>query len=518
MLRNLWAGLKAARGMRQADEPEADGPRLDGPPAPPGEANAAETLAAILELRRFRRKRGLLVWTWTLLGPLLGLGLLACLVVGLDTPIVLPGLLLFGFLLATVYRLNRQADQLEAMQAAVLTADLESCRPGPLAELLEWPHRRVRSVARLHLLRLLPALDSRDSDSLDADQRACLRHRLSVYNALTDGEFVCTALNALGVIGDTKALPYVEKLAGKGWLMWLPSARRARKAARLCLLRLEGREGGATAEEERQSRLREAQERADAEATAPAGAAENSRQEDHPQMRAAFLIAAWCIITPYLAIQAVLAFSRGEGLIGLGYGLFALLTTQLYRATLTTRHMREVRALAKTEEIGKVGALADILDWPDPYLRHLAAGALARLLPRLKASDAHLLNAQQRLSIYRMLDMAHANTYCDFLKRVLLALEQIGDVEAVPYVERLANATLTRSMREESVKKAAIECLPYLKTVAAQNQAHQTLLRASAAAETAPEALLRPIQPDAAWNQTQLLRSSASQPDSGSLS
>jgi hypothetical protein len=329
-----------------------------------------------------------------------------------------------------------------------------------------------------------------------------------------DGVFVCVVLEALGVIGDVKALPYVRKLAG-GAALLLPFGWRVRKAAQQCLLRLEARDLETTPAEARQNRQPDAGERlVSHEAPDQASAARHSRQEDKPKMRLVFLIASWCVITPFLVVKAVMAFHHGHWLSGLSLALFALLTTQLYRATLTSKQVREVRALARTEDIGKVGALVDILEWPDPKLCHIAADALARLLPQLKTSDAYLLNAQQRLSLYRMLDMAYAKTYVQFLESALLALQQIGDLEAVPYVERLANTTLTHSMREERVKEAAQTCLPFLKTVAAQNQAHQTLLRASAGNDTASEDLVRPIPQDAQRDQTELLRSMTQQTDS----
>ena len=522
MLTHLLAGLKAARAKPLAKETAdmsaaaaASTEDSQGGLSPPqSQAHEAETLAAILEQKRFHRKRSPLVWFWTLLGPLFAFGLIGSLIAGTDASLSIVLALLFGFLLATAYRLNRLAEMLEAMQTAVLTADLDLCRPGPLAELLEWPHRRVRSVAHLHLLRRLPAVERRDAETLNEDQRSCLRHRLSTYNALTDGAFVCAILEALGVIGDTKALPYVEKLAGGTALRLLPSGRRARKAARICLLRLESRELEIAEPGERPIRTPDTKARAVSEASSdPVSNVRHSRQEDNPQMRLAFLIASWCIVTPFLGVKALLAFHDGSWFLGMICALLALLTTQLYRATLTSKHVRDVRALARTEDIGKVGALADILEWPDPHLCHIAADALARLLPRLKASDAHLLNARQRISIYRMLDTAHAKTYTQFLESVLLALQQIGDLEAIPYVERLASTPLTNSMREDRVKKAAQACLPFLKTVAAQNQAHQTLLRASALDDHDSEDLLRPTPNEAPLNQTQLLRSSFQQPD-----
>src|SRR5579884_1072472 len=505
---------RATQSIQQSNQTSQ---ATSSPEAPPERVrktgNDAETLAAILEQKRFHRKRSPLVWTWTLLSPLLALGVIVNLTTGILPS--WPFAVLCGFLIVTAYGLNRQADMLEEMQTAVLTADLDLCRPGPLAELLEWPHRRVRSVARLHLLRLLPALETRDAEHLGEEQRACLRHRLSVYNALVDSPFIGMILEALGVIGDTKALPYAEKLARGKALLLLPSGRRVRKAARTCLLRLEsGPQKEAVATEERVIRApgpetpspsQEAADRMSVEAL--------RRPESHPKMRLVFLIASWCVITPYLAVKAIRMFQMGHLPAGLGLALLALLSTQLYRLTLMTKQMRDARALVHTNDLRKVGALAHMLDWPDPQLRSIAVEALTRLLPQLRTRDAHLLNAKQRLSIYRMLDMAHAKAHTRFLESTLLSLQQIGDVEAIPYVERLANTTMTHSQQEDRVKQAAIACLPFLKIVAEQNQANQTLLRAAARDDPAPGSLLRPTPHDAQLDQAQLLRSSPPTPE-----
>jgi hypothetical protein len=148
--------------------------------------------------------------------------------------------------------------------------------------------------------------------------------------------------------------------------------------------------------------------------------------------------------------------------------------------------------LVNAEDLRIVGPLAEMVVFQSGGgASAMASYLLTRLLPRLQASDAGLLNANQRACLYRSLTTVTNNP--DYLIAALKALEQIGDGEALPAVERLAEGR-QRTAGAERVQAAARECLPYLRLRADKARASQTLLRASSASDTPPKLLLRPAQ------------------------
>jgi hypothetical protein len=80
---------------------------------------------------------------------------------------------------------------------------------GPLAEALEYRSKAVREAATAALIRLLPRLQPNDSDLLTSEQHNSLHRTLTGNNP----ELVLAVLVALGKIGDSGAIPNVEKLA-----------------------------------------------------------------------------------------------------------------------------------------------------------------------------------------------------------------------------------------------------------------------------------------------------------------
>ncbi len=121
--------------------------------------------------------------------------------------------------------------------------------------------------------------------------------------------------------------------------------------------------------------------------------------------------------------------------------------------------------------------------------------ALTRLLPRLKASDAHLLREPQRVILRGILAgkgyISFGKYYdAEFILSILKAFEQVGDWKSLPYVQQLAQGA-----KWPHVRAAAKECLPYLQALAEKQKPGENLLRASSASEAAgvaPETLLRP--------------------------
>ena len=168
------------------------------------------------------------------------------------------------------------------------------------------------------------------------------------------------------------------------------------------------------------------------------------------------------------------------------------------QATLTTRNNKKLRELEKglkeqlalCDDKRAVGALVEALAY-DPSTADAAVPALTRLLPRLYASDQHLLTTAQRAMLYKYLTTWRADSpiRLQLARTAVNAFRDIGDAGALPVVEKLANGEGTG--KDYAVRSAAFECLPYLKEVARQEETHRTLLRASAPGEL-PQALLRP--------------------------
>ena len=121
----------------------------------------------------------------------------------------------------------------------------------------------------------------------------------------------------------------------------------------------------------------------------------------------------------------------------------------------------------------------------------------------MKASNAELLNADQKRNLYKTLGKDNEEWNVTGLR----TLEQIGDAGAVLYV-----LPLTKSPNA-AIQSAARECLPYLQDREAQERSRLHLLRASSA-DDSPGVLLRPASSAPEQNETQLLR--AANPNSDS--
>jgi hypothetical protein len=183
----------------------------------------------------------------------------------------------------------------------------------------------------------------------------------------------------------------------------------------------------------------------------------------------------------------------------------AACSSQLYRLALREGHKVVARKLSKLDDVRCIGRLADALEWPDMTVRHFAIAALTRLLPRVRASDNILQTPQQRANLARMLVLSNARQHADLLVGILAALQQVGDASALPAVRQLA-AAQPASIRERIVCDAARDCLPYLQQRARLAQSSQTLLRASSAAETGSDTLVRPVVSLGLTDPEQLLR------------
>ncbi len=190
------------------------------------------------------------------------------------------------------------------------------------------------------------------------------------------------------------------------------------------------------------------------------------------------------------------------------FGSFALsmfynIFVEFWLTTGTRKHRQAIRIVTDSEDLRVVGPLCAFL----PH-RLSPERALIKLLPRLRASDAHLLNAHERACLYERL---RTNTrgsfqggYAEELTLAILkALEQIGDGQAALYVYQAA-----KTAKSPKVREAASNCLPYLMQRAEQERATNSLLRPSHAADVSDKTLLRAAQNTPGAEPQQLLRAS----------
>lgn len=172
----------------------------------------------------------------------------------------------------------------------------------------------------------------------------------------------------------------------------------------------------------------------------------------------------------------------------------------------TQQYRKAMDIVADADDLRVIGSLCRFLEW-----NSASKGILTCLLPRMQSTDAHLLNAEQRLCLYKQLRRdTHTifflpNRNAELSLVILKALEQIGDASALPYVAQAA-----KTARSASVRQAASDCLPYLTQRAKSEHEANSLLRASASIAIPDATLLRAAQslPEAAPQQ--LLRAAAS--------
>lgn len=163
----------------------------------------------------------------------------------------------------------------------------------------------------------------------------------------------------------------------------------------------------------------------------------------------------------------------------------------------TSAQKNATRELKEFEDKRVVGAWAAALEYDDKEIVATAKEKLIQLLPQLNASDADLLDKEQRANLYKALNQPpnkKKNETTVLHEAILTVLQQIGDEEALPHVEKLAKGE-GRVGQYQIVREKAHECLPYLEKRVAQIRASQTLLRPSSAMDASlsgSDVLLRP--------------------------
>jgi hypothetical protein len=444
-----------------------------------------------------------------------------------DSPTgVADGLFFTALLLALgfygVMFVNMLRGEKPLQEAAGAMAGCDDLRAvGLLAETLRMGDP-THTLAVSALTRLLPRLKASDADLFDDDQRVCLYRALRNcanprifwrYNP----HFAVTILRALEQVGDSRALPVVQRLAsGRAKT---PAQKRIQQAARECLpyLRLHAtqqrddqtllRPGMDIATIGRSAVPREPQAQTETEAIeglmAQLQEAVQQRSKTDRLLGATAAVGAATALLNLWLVFAAHGQTSSFSLPGqIALGCLALTMGLAFHGLYRMKNIAS--ELVNAEDLRIVGPLAEMVVFQSGGgASAIATYLLTRLLPRLQASDADLLNTNQRACLYRSLTTVTNNS--DYLIAALKALEQIGDGEALPFVERLAEGR-QRTAGAERVQVAARDCLPYLRLRADKARASQTLLRASSASDTPPNLLLRPAQSRDDAEPEQLLR------------
>jgi hypothetical protein len=190
----------------------------------------------------------------------------------------------------------------------------------------------------------------------------------------------------------------------------------------------------------------------------------------------------WAVVLAlWIAVQGCIIGAFPRSPVGIFSLYFTLFPTIFVLGVHAIRYRKTTKALLAVNDLRMVGPLLDRLrsSSNDHRTRQVLKQALMRLLPRLKARDASQLTVKQKAELARHLNgLAIFQRDKDFQVVTLRALEQIGDAQAIPLVERIIQRK-PRLSGQALVHKAAVECLPYLLQRADEDKTRNTLLRSA---------------------------------------
>lgn len=153
------------------------------------------------------------------------------------------------------------------------------------------------------------------------------------------------------------------------------------------------------------------------------------------------------------------------------------------------RHGRNkvYRFLARYDDKRIADVLIEAMRVGDPLTQRASEPTLLRLLAALTPSDWYRLSPASRSFLnLRLLESSDPQ----LVRAILAAWEQIGNHDSIPFVERLSHGEGVLG-GDFSIRHAAAEALPAIREAASRTATAETLLRATAAGESAT-ALLRP--------------------------
>ena len=384
----------------------------------------------------------------------------------------------------------------KAAELALLTSDIQHDQLNELVELSNWPNSTIRQVANYHLIRLLRDIAPGEHDDIiDANHLSLLVRRLTFTQSIVNGRLTSEILEMFTRTRYTQALPSAITLSRYSLRLSV------RRAARVCKNSLKG----SWRMNELKSDAGAPEELLPLNEQAVAPSKETLHEGTHTiSMRRSFLIAAVLVCVPYGLYNIIKSALSHSWLLMLPYAFISASPLLLIGFTMYPSDVKRLRAVVKSSKLDDVGIMTESLEWPDFYCQQQAAKGLIKSLPRLKASDAKLLNMRHREILIHKLNYADATSQPQLLIAILHALEQIGDSTAIAAVERLAKCT-PKNSGQVSVKEAAIHCLEYLPGRAVLNGANLTLLRPSQPAGEDGSDLLRSGS-SSALSDEQLLR------------
>jgi hypothetical protein len=180
-------------------------------------------------------------------------------------------------------------------------------------------------------------------------------------------------------------------------------------------------------------------------------------------------------------------------LIYFGFIAGFLWTSYLWRQT--------TKEMAASADVRDIGAFIDAMKVDYAITRP----ALMRLLPEMRTSDSGLLQEHHRQMLRRIVgSRVVGRSSSQFVIAILKAYEQVGDIDDIPVVEKIAAGGGYGKYKQ--VRQAAEDCLPALRIVAPQHREQVTLLRASDLHNTNTVGLVRPVEANSDEDPNEMLR------------
>lgn len=115
------------------------------------------------------------------------------------------------FAATQLYRVSLSSKRVAMLRKQAQQRDIKAV--GMFAEALSWPETDLQYEAASALTVLLPLLKANHASLLSAEQRDCLHHVLLLKNARMHGDLMIAILKAFQQVGDSAAVPVVERLA-----------------------------------------------------------------------------------------------------------------------------------------------------------------------------------------------------------------------------------------------------------------------------------------------------------------
>lgn len=216
----------------------------------------------------------------------------------------------------------------------------------------------------------------------------------------------------------------------------------------------------------------------------------------------AFLLAYWCLVVPVSGTFLLWSLLNGAFMASLSALFLLMVGRKFYRMAETLDVSRAAWQMNYLSH-ERVGLLVELLHDREARIAQIAEMTLTAMLPHLRADEAYVLDDVQRTMLYKQLSMEHSRKHTPLILAILKSLETIGDADALPYVEQLAQS-YARNSREEWIREAALVCLPLLRR--RLQEAAMPLVEVQTITEETPnaEAIVQATQPDEQLTEAQI--------------